>query len=115
MIPNRFTPAGPASYQSFVSVNLPSPVAMALAGARALRQIEHSDLGTVCAEMQGPAIVACPLISGDTDALSVIGTLQGAGFQGTLLVVAPPLPDPRMVERELRDAASGLSLRLLSV
>lgn len=55
-----------------------------------------------------PERVICPMIGPDYDALSVATLLRSLDFAGVLVVVAPDLPNPRMVEREIRNQAGGL-------
>ena len=99
----------------FVSVGLPVPLALAFAGPHPVRKLGLEDLTDTRLRAEGADVIGCPLMSGAVDALSVIAALEAAGFAGTLLVVAPTLPDPFMVERELCAAAPGLTLRLVSL
>ncbi|MBI1171453.1 hypothetical protein GC209_08640 [bacterium] len=62
----------------------------------------------------GPTAVLMPLISAEQDALIMIEALALLGFSGTILVLAPPLPNPELVERELRAVGPGLQLMLVS-
>jgi hypothetical protein len=57
--------------------------------------------------------VICPLFTADFDALVVANHLRKLEFQGTLVVVAPDLPNPRMVERELRNQSGGLKVKVV--
>ncbi|MEZ5755325.1 MAG: hypothetical protein R3D90_11370 [Paracoccaceae bacterium] len=57
--------------------------------------------------------VICPLFADEFDALVVAGHLRGLGFDGTLVVLAPDLPNPRMVEREIRNQAGGLRVSVV--
>ncbi|NGQ91959.1 hypothetical protein G5V65_13730 [Rhodobacter sp. HX-7-19] len=57
--------------------------------------------------------VICPLFAEDYDALVVAGHLRSLGFDGTLVVLAPDLPNPRMVEREIRNQAGGLRVSVV--
>lgn len=60
-----------------------------------------------------PERVICPLFTADFDALVVAAQLRKLDFQGTLYVVAPDLPNPRMVERELRNQSGGLNVKVV--
>lgn len=60
-----------------------------------------------------PDKVVCPLFSDNYDALVVAQLLTKLGFGGTLMVVAPDLPNPRMVEREIRNQAGGLKVAVV--
>lgn len=86
----------------------------------ALRQ-SHGSL-VVCAfaslerallDRVSPRSVVCPLMAEGFEALQVLTLLRQAGYAGDVMVVAPPLPDPRMVERELRAVAPGLRVTLI--
>lgn len=100
---------------SFVSVGLPEQVAQALAGGRTLCKLGLGDVTALRLAEERADVIGCPLMSGAVDALCVIAALEEARFGGTLLVVAPALPDPAMVERELRAATKGFSLRLVTL
>lgn len=56
----------------------------------------------------GAQKVFCPLVADGFDALAAALRLTQLGFDGTLVVLAPVLPNPKMVEREIRNQ-SGLS------
>ena len=60
-----------------------------------------------------PKKVICPMIGEDYDALIVATHLRALNFAGTLVVVAPELPNPRMVEREIRNQAGGLRVSVV--
>jgi hypothetical protein len=76
-------------------------------------QLNQATLGT----MQINRVI-CALFSDARyphhDAVSVIEALVNIGFGGELMVLAPPLLRPRMVETELRDMASMMTLRLFN-
>ena len=61
-----------------------------------------------------PDQIVVPLFSGVHDALQVIEDLEILGYRGTILVIGPRLPNPRLVERELRNAGPGLRLVLVT-
>ena len=61
-----------------------------------------------------PSVVVMPLFSADQDAMAVIEALEGMGFKGRILVIAPALPRPALVERELRAAGPGERLTLVT-
>lgn len=58
--------------------------------------------------------VICPLVADGFDALAVAARLVQLGFKGPLVVLAPVLPNPRMVEREIRNQSGGLEVRVVS-
>jgi hypothetical protein len=62
----------------------------------------------------GPTTVILPLFSAEHDAMTMVETLQEFGFSGRILVIAPHLPRPQLVERELRAAGPGARLMLVS-
>lgn len=68
--------------------------------------------GALLAKLQ-PDKVICPMIGEDYDALMVATQLRALNFAGTLVVVAPELPNPRMVEREIRNQAGGLRVSVV--
>ncbi len=55
-----------------------------------------------------PDLVIMPLFTADQDAMALIEALVALGYMGKVAVLAPTLPNPRLVERELR----GLGLRV---
>lgn len=61
-----------------------------------------------------PSTIILPLFAGAHDALTMIEALENLGFAGRILVIAPHLPRPQLVERELRAAGPGLRLLLVS-
>lgn len=48
------------------------------------------------------------------DAISVIESLVGLGYLGEVVVLAPPLLRPKMVELELRSISRGMHVRLMA-
>lgn len=80
-------------------------------GAEAVTHPEEID-AALLARVQ-PEKVICPMIGADYDALSVANLLRSLDFAGVLVVVAPDLPNPRMVEREIRNQAGGLQVRVV--
>ncbi len=70
-------------------------------------------IDSVLLATMAPDKVICPLFAADYDALVVAQLLTKLGFGGTLVVVAPDLPNPRMVEREIRNQAGGLKVAIV--
>ncbi len=62
-----------------------------------------------------PDTIAMPLLNGTTDALSHLRRLQDFGFRGRCIVLAPPLPDLKLVQNELRSQAYSLRISVLSL
>lgn len=56
--------------------------------------------------------VICQLVSAEFDALAVAARLAQIGFGGRLVVLCPTLPNPRMVEREIRHTGGGIKVEL---
>jgi hypothetical protein len=61
-----------------------------------------------------PACVILPLFAMGFDAMSEIEALHAMGYTGRIAVLAPPLPNPRLVEQELRALGPGARLVLIS-
>jgi len=62
-----------------------------------------------------PERIILPLFASGYDAMSAIEALQRLGYAGLITVVAPELPRPRLVERELRAAGPGQRLSLITL
>jgi hypothetical protein len=71
-------------------------------------EIDHAGIGRL-----QPDVVACALISPTCDAALVVEKLQQIGYGGQIVVLSAPLPDPRLVQRELRALGPGQRLNLL--
>ncbi len=61
-----------------------------------------------------PDQILVPLIAASQDAMAVIERLEEIGYAGLITVVASQLPEPRMVEAELRALGPGNRLTLLT-
>ena len=61
-----------------------------------------------------PTTVVMPLFGQKQDALTLIAALQRLGYRGRILVIGPALPDPAMVQTELRAAGPQDRLTLIS-
>ena len=61
-----------------------------------------------------PACVILPLFAVDFDAMTEIEDLHAKGYTGRIAVLAPPMPNPRLVEQELRALGPGVRLVLIS-
>lgn len=57
-----------------------------------------------------PEHIACPLVAPQFDAVQLAQRLARLGFTGRLTVLAPALPDRRMVAAELAAAAPGIRI-----
>ena len=77
--------------------------------------VTHLTLSRVDADLLQrlqPTLVIMPLFTADHDATTAIERLVELGYSGRITVLAPKLPNPRLVEREL--ASLGLSVTLIS-
>ncbi|MDO8884413.1 MAG: hypothetical protein U0934_20065 [Pseudotabrizicola sp.] len=98
---------------SVVSIGLPDTVAQRLAGQRPIVSLAVKDIHTAGLDRQDNVEIGCLLLGGDMDALDIITNLGKAGFCGVVTVFSPLLPNPRMVERELRSAGKAMTVRLV--
>lgn len=99
----------------FVAIDLPVPLAQALAGKRAVVQLEYGDLNKERLHSLGDTILACPLIGPKVDATAIVERLAALEYRGSLIVVSPRLPKPSLVEGELRGAARGFVVNLVTL
>ncbi len=99
--------------QIFLAIDLPENLARAFAGTRQIRTMSVEDITAASLAAYPTAVLACPLLGPPADAISVIQALGAAGFAGQLTVISPRLPNPAMVERELRVAARGFRVNLV--
>ncbi len=79
--------------------------------------VVHARFATLTAALLlevAPSTVVLPLFASEHDALSMVERLEELGFAGRILVIAPRLPRPQLVERELRAAGPGQRLLLVS-
>ena len=76
----------------------------------------RSDLSEVTASRLRklmPDAVALPLMGLHFDATEALRRLSRQGFAGPVLVLCPPLPEPRIVEQELSEAGGEIPVSLL--
>ncbi|MGL6208404.1 MAG: hypothetical protein ACRC14_01075 [Paracoccaceae bacterium] len=79
--------------------------------------LEQASLGDLDADLLArltPERIVLPLMARGHDAMTIIEQLESLGYRGAITVVAPALPHPRMVERELRGLGPGNRLRLVT-
>lgn len=62
-----------------------------------------------------PTKVVVPLMARGFDAADVVEQLASCGYQGSVWVLAPKLPNRRMVERELKSLASGIQVEVIEL
>ena len=109
---NAPRPTG-ATRGPFVGIGLPQALAMILAGTRPLMALEPEAIPTAGLDKLTDPMVGCLLLGQRMDAVDIIADLFEAGYRGAVTVVAPPLPNPKMVERELSRAAKPMTVKLL--
>lgn len=115
MSKDRDTPRLKLRDDVFVSIALPAQLARVQAGDRTLITLSVRDITKDrMADLQNTRM-GCELFAGQDDAFAIISALSEAQFTGHLTVIAPPLPDPAMVERELQEMAGRLSVTLIQL
>lgn len=62
-----------------------------------------------------PSAVAIALFGMTHDVLDLAEGLARAGYRGRVLALSPPLPNRRLVQRELASQVPGLRLRLITL
>ena len=77
-------------------------------------QVRFVTLTAALLDEVAPTTVVLPLFAAEHDALTMVERLEALGFAGRILVIAPHLPRPQLVERELRAAGPGQRLLLVS-
>jgi hypothetical protein len=87
------------------NVRVPGADVVAVAGPEAIDAMLLSSLGADC--------VVCPLFDAEFDAMAVAARLEALGYVGRLQIIAPELPNPRMVEREIRSQARSIKLQII--
>ena len=73
-----------------------------------------ADLGPDLLANLKPVQVILPLFASGYDAIAAVEELERLHFIGQITVIAPKLPRPRLVERELRSLGPGARLSLIS-
>ena len=80
-------------------------------GAMVLCQYARLSRALICRVM--PDCVVAPLFSPVFDIVELAHVLNEADYQGALMAISPPLPNGRMVLRELQDLAPRMVVRLI--
>ena len=62
-----------------------------------------------------PSKVVVPLMARGFDAADAVEQLGICGFQGMVWVLAPKLPNRRMVERELKSMVHGIQVEVIEL
>jgi hypothetical protein len=74
-----------------------------------------ADLPALCTGAHLPRLVAAPLFWPEGDVLDTLRVLSLVDYPGPVRVVAPPLPRPDIVRRELRADGPGLDIEIVEV
>ena len=77
--------------------------------------IQFSALEQKLVSSVSPTKVVVPLMARGFDAAEVVEQLATCGFRGSVWVLAPKLPNRRMVERELKSMAPGIQVELIEL
>jgi len=110
---DQIPPTSAPALRVLVLDMLPSLTALLPPGA-VLTEAESDDLTATLLATLRPDRVLLPLMGRGHDAMQVIERLEALGYTGAITVLAPTLPHPRMVERELRSIGPGDRLILLT-
>ena len=114
-IPSLFNVASRLALDDERVIALNCEVILGPSGPMPLADVTHMRLADLTAEVLlalEPSVIILPLFAADFDATTAIETLLDLGFAGRVTVLAPALPKPRLVERELRSL--GLQVTLIS-
>jgi hypothetical protein len=76
--------------------------------------LHYGGLSDLAQDKYRPELVIAPLFSESFDVVDVAETLAFAGYYGELWAVGPALPNPRLIERELREFAGTIAFRLIT-
>ena len=61
-----------------------------------------------------PDLVVFPLFTASLDATMILTELNALGYRGRCLVLTPRLPNPRLIEAELRSCSGAMQIELLA-
>ena len=79
-----------------------------------MRHVTMAELGPSLLADAKPNCVIVPLFTAHCDAMTVVERLEGLGYAGRIAVLAPDMPQPRLVEGELRALGPDARLVLIS-
>lgn len=97
----------------FLAVDLTNAQAARLAEGRPILRLSVEGVAKAEFPKDEGLRLGCPLFAQGTDAMCLAEILSEVGFPGEMLVLAPRLPNPGLVEQELRSAARGFRIRLI--
>lgn len=95
----------PGSFLTALARDIPHSGAMVLC--------HYARLSRAMVSQVMPDCVAAPLFSPLFDIFELAEILKDAGYTGALMAVSPPLPNSRMVLRELQEAMPQMVVRLI--
>ncbi|WP_147124966.1 hypothetical protein [Shimia ponticola] len=70
------------------------------------------DLGAELIDISNPDVVISPLMGPAFDAIELAEQLDILGFEGRYVVIAPQLPRPDIIQRDIMSAAPGVEIEL---
>lgn len=79
-----------------------------------VKNFRYSDLSAALLALHQPSRIILPLFAAGFDATAAVEELEALGYRGRITVLAPDLPKPRLVERELQNLGPGARLTLIS-
>ena len=103
--PRRLLVVEPGSFLADLARDIPHSGAMVLC--------HYARLSRALISRVTPDCVVAPLLSPAFDIFDLIRLLEETNYASDLLAVTPPLPNGRMVLRELRSGSRQMRLRLL--
>ena len=71
------------------------------------------DVGPDLIANTAPDIIVSPLFNGAFDAAELAERLDELGYEGRYVVLAPPLPHPEVIERDVLSAGPGVQVEVL--
>lgn len=128
--PTRIDPArqrGRADETAATGADKRAPRVLAIDGGETLTLLERCrkppalvlahgrDLDAPLIARVAPRAVVFALFAEQNDAMAILARLAKAGHKGRIFALSPPLPNPRMVEREVKARYPTLRLRILQI
>lgn len=106
----------PMVLQDEVTLALDCALLLGEAGPFPIAGAIHLGFADLTAETMAthkPTLIIMPLFGTNHDATCAIELLESLTYQGRIVVLAPDLPKPRLVERELQSLGPGPRLTLI--
>lgn len=79
-----------------------------------IQSVDFAALNETLLDKFRPEVIVAPLFSEGFDIVDVAEALSFAGFFGELWAVGPDLPNPGLIEREIREFAGHIQFRIIS-